>query len=146
MVGSECCDDGNKHECNYSGERCHLRFLNLGLTILTTRTIVMTATSLTILTTLSSLIPTNGEEISMGLELEDEVGDVDEEEQDGSPTGDDEKARFAAFCNFSRLARLRHEIEHTFPGSLGHEICSRDDERFCRPSKPTKNFQKWKEY
>jgi hypothetical protein len=72
----------------------------------------------------------------MGLELEDEVCHVDEEKYDGGPTGDEEKTRSATLLDGTRLAGLHKGVEDIILDGLGHEISSRDDERFYGASKP----------
>jgi len=71
------------------------------------------------------------------LELEDEVGDVYEEEHDGSPTGDDEKTRSAALFDGSSMTVLHEDLVEVVVNPLGHEIGGRDDERFRGASKPS---------
>ena len=67
----------------------------------------------------------------MGLELEDEVGGVNEKKYDRSPTGDDEKARSAVLLDGIRLAGLHKEVEDIILDGLGHEIGGRNDKCFC---------------
>ena len=66
----------------------------------------------------------------MSLELEDEVGGVDEKEHDSSPTGDDKKTRLTAFLDGARLADLRVQIKSGISTGLRPEICSGDYKRF----------------
>ena len=66
----------------------------------------------------------------MGLELEDKVGNIYEKKDDGSSTGDDEKARFAALLDGARLGVLQVGVEKVIVDALGHEIGGRNDERF----------------
>lgn len=71
----------------------------------------------------------------MCLELEDEVCHVDDEKEDGSPTGDEEKPRSAVLLDGTRVSRLEKDVEDIVLDGLGHEISGRDDERFCGASK-----------
>ena len=65
----------------------------------------------------------------MGLELEHEVGDIDEKEHDGGSTGDNEKTRSATLLDDTRLASLQEGVKDVIINTLGHEIGGRDDER-----------------
>jgi len=71
----------------------------------------------------------------MCLELEEEVCHVDDEKEDGSPTGDEEKARSAAFLDGARVSGFEKYVENIVFDGLGHEISGRNDERFCGASK-----------
>ena len=71
----------------------------------------------------------------MGLELEDEVGDVDEKKHDRSPSGDDEKARSAAFSDGTSFSAVHEGVVDVVLDPLGHEIGGRNDERFNGASK-----------
>lgn len=70
----------------------------------------------------------------MGLELEDEVGDVDKKKHDGGSTGNDEKTRSAALLDDTELAGLHEDVVDVILDGLGHEIGGRNDERFCEAS------------
>ena len=72
----------------------------------------------------------------MGLELEDEVGDVDEKEDNGSPAGDDEKARSATLFDGTSMSILHEGVVDVILDPLGHEVGGRNDERFHGTSKP----------
>lgn len=106
IVSSKGSDDGDGQESNPGGERAHFQLLFF-------------------LLTLSGL-----EQKSVCLELEDEVGGVNEEKEDGSPTGDDEKTGSAMLLDDTRLTGLDEHVENVILNSLGHEVSCRDDERF----------------
>ena len=75
----------------------------------------------------------------MGLELEDEVCDIDEEKHDSSSTGDDEETRFPALLDgTASLAVLQESVYYVILHGLRHEVGGRDDERFYGASKPSK--------
>ena len=76
----------------------------------------------------------------MGLELEDKVGDVDEEKQNCSSTGDDEKPRSTALLDGVGLAGREKGVQDVIVNGLGHEIGGRDDERFCDASEGNENL------
>lgn len=111
IVSSERGDDGDRQECKSGSDRAHFQFLFFLLTF-------------------GGLI-----KISMCLELEDEVRDVDKEQHDGSSARDDEKTRSAMLLDGTRLAGLHKDTEIVIDG-LGHEISGRDDERFCKALRP----------
>lgn len=54
----------------------------------------------------------------MSLELEDEIGHVDKEKQDGSPTGDEKKTGSAVLLNGIRLTGLHKDVEDVILGGL----------------------------
>ena len=72
----------------------------------------------------------------MGLELEDEVCDVDEKEHNGSPTRDDEKARSTPLFDCTSMSVLHEGVVDVILDPLRHEIRGRNDERFHGASKP----------
>lgn len=72
----------------------------------------------------------------MRLELEEEVCHVDDEKEDGSPTGDEEKSRSAVLLDGTRVTSFEKDVEDIVLDGLGHEISGRDDERFRGASKP----------
>ena len=110
IVSSKGSDDGDGQESNPGGERAHLQFLFL-------------------LLTLAGL-----EQISVCLELEEEVGDVNEEKEDSGPTGDDEKTGSAMLLDDTRLAGLDEHVENVILNGLGHEVSGGNDERFLGSS------------
>ena len=66
----------------------------------------------------------------MRLELEDEVGGINEEKEDGGPAGDEEKTGSATLLDSTRLAVDHKHVEHIVFNGLRHEIGGGNHERF----------------
>jgi hypothetical protein len=106
IVGSEGGEEGDGQERNAGRESAHLQLLFLCLTF------------------------AGLEQIGVRLELEDEVGDINEEQEDRGPTGDDEKTGSATLLDGTGLAGLEEDVEHVILDGLRHEIGGGNDKRF----------------
>lgn len=125
IVSSERGDNGDQQKRKSSSKGSHLQlflfFLSLGLHRMRALVLILVLNA-----------RFRCKEISVRLELEDEVGSVYEEQHDGGPTGDDEKTRLAIFLLGARFTDAREQKLPT-PTGLRREIGGRDNKRFCRP-------------
>ena len=115
IVSSKGSYDSDGQESNASRENVHLRLLLL----LLHRHL------------LPAFVESAGyEKVSVRLELEDEVGGINEEEKDGGPAGDEKKTGSATLFDGTGLAGCPKHVEHVILNRLRHEISGGNHKRF----------------